>query len=383
MVSGSGSTQSTVARMKKRPANDELGRAPRKKARTEVDLELDVYYNLALRAYAAWKNVPQPWSIETPMKYVNFAHFDCLWPESSHVAQCKAKDAKYSHIKDLEVKWRFRTILKEISNDERWPKHAIPKCVASLMYTEHVLRIRVDWSTLRSINKKIGQIGDALSTKKPVDIRYELVPDWFRQNPKLVDEPGCPLPPDRIPKRPRWRRAPHNAIDIALHEVFEAMEMDAKGNDDGQINVGANEGARADQVPHEVVTEVDGGTRADGVPHEVVTRADRRAHGGLHGSDKELAIAQRMHEEKTAEYLADVEAYRARILHLESILVEFRISSNGSLSTPSLIEAEDVDCAPSMVHVSVQAGRDATVEQLTATNLHALELSTANQELQR
>ena len=140
------------------------------------------------------------------MKYVNFAHFDHLRPESSHVAYCKAKDAKYSHIEDLEVKWRFLTILRGISNEERWPKNAIPKCVASLMYAEHVLRVRVDWSTLRFINKKIGQIGDALSTKKLVDIPYEPVPDWFRQNLKLVDELGHPLPHDRIPKRPRLER---------------------------------------------------------------------------------------------------------------------------------------------------------------------------------
>ena len=112
MASGSDSTQSTVARMEERPANDELGRVPRKKARTEVDLELDVFYNPALRAYAGWDNVPQPWLVEIAMKYVNFAHFDRLWPESSHVAYCKAKDAKYSHIEDLEVKWRFLTILR-------------------------------------------------------------------------------------------------------------------------------------------------------------------------------------------------------------------------------------------------------------------------------
>ena len=99
------------------------------------------------------------------MKYVNFAHFDCLWLESSHVAHYKAKDAKYSHIEDLEVKWRFPTILKGVSNEERWPKNEIPKCVASLMYAEHVLRVRVNWSTLKSINKKIGQIGDAFAIK--------------------------------------------------------------------------------------------------------------------------------------------------------------------------------------------------------------------------
>ena len=106
-------------------ANDELGGAPRKKARTKVDLELDVFYNLALRAYAGWENVPQPWSVETAMKYVNFAHFDLLWPESFHVACCKVKDAKYNHIEDLEVKWIFLTILRGISNEERWPKNAI------------------------------------------------------------------------------------------------------------------------------------------------------------------------------------------------------------------------------------------------------------------
>ena len=51
--------------------------------------------------------------------------------------------------------------IEGISNEERWPKNAIPKCVASLMYAEHVLRVRVDWITLKSMNKKIGQIGDA------------------------------------------------------------------------------------------------------------------------------------------------------------------------------------------------------------------------------
>ena len=58
MASGSGSAQSTVARMEGMPANDELDRAPKKKARTEVDLELDIFYNLALRAYTGWENVP-------------------------------------------------------------------------------------------------------------------------------------------------------------------------------------------------------------------------------------------------------------------------------------------------------------------------------------
>ena len=251
------------------------------------------------------------------------------------------------------------------------------------MYAEHVLRVRVDWSTLKSVNKKIGQIGNALAIKKPVNIPYEPIPDWFRQNPKLVDEPGRPLPPDRTPKKPRWRRAPQNPIDIVLREVFEAMEMDVEGNDDGQNNVGVHRRVGADEVPHEVPIEVDGGVGAVGVPQEVVTGADERAHKWLHWSDEALAIAQRMLQEKIVEYLADVEAYRARISHLETLLAGFGIRPDGSSSSAPHVEAEDVDRAPSTVHVSMQAKRNAAVEQATTANLNALELSTANQELQR
>ena len=78
MASGSGSAHLTVARMEGTPANDELGGAPRKKACTEVDLELDVFYNPALRAYVGWENIPKPWTAETAMKYINFAHLNRL-----------------------------------------------------------------------------------------------------------------------------------------------------------------------------------------------------------------------------------------------------------------------------------------------------------------
>ena len=198
-----------------------------------------------------------------------------------------------------------------------------------------------------------------------------------------MDEPGHPLPPDRTPKRPRWRRAPQNPIDIVLREVFEAMEMDVEGNDDGQKNVDVHGGVGLDEVPHEVLIEADGGVGADGVPQEVVTGADERAHGWLHGLDEALAIAQRTLQEKTAEYLVDVEAYRVRILYLETSLARFGIRPDGSSSSAPLVEAEDVDRARPTVHVSMQAERDVVVEQATAANLNALELSTANQELQR
>ena len=144
------------------------------------------------------------------------------------------------------------------------------------------------------------------------------------------------------------------------------MEMDAKGNDERQINV-----------------EADGGARADGVPHEIVTKANERAHRGQHGSDKALALAQCMLEEKIAEYLTDVKAYEARISHLKSMLAEFGIRPDGSSSNTPFLEIEDIDHVPLMVYTSVQAERDAAVEQATTANLHALKVSIANQELQR
>ena len=78
------------------------------------------------------------------MKYVGFPHFDWLWLRSCHERHCKAKGVSYAQIPDMETKWRFLTIFRNISNLERWPKGAIPKFVASIMYAEHVLRVRVD-----------------------------------------------------------------------------------------------------------------------------------------------------------------------------------------------------------------------------------------------
>ena len=45
----------------------------------------------------------------------------------------------------------------------KWPKGSIPCSIASMMYAEHVLRVNVDWSTLRT--EGFGAIGQGLSTK--------------------------------------------------------------------------------------------------------------------------------------------------------------------------------------------------------------------------
>ena len=89
------------------------GDGGKKKCRV-ADLELDVFHNRELCAYPGWEQQPQPWSVAIAMKYVGFPHFNRLWPPSSHEQHCKSKDEKYLHLEDMEVKWRFMTILRAI-----------------------------------------------------------------------------------------------------------------------------------------------------------------------------------------------------------------------------------------------------------------------------
>ena len=165
---------------------DEDGDGGKKKRRV-ADLELDVFHNPELLVYPGWEQQPQPWSVAMAMKYVGFPHFDRLWPPTSHEQHCKSKDAKYLHLEDVEVKWRFLTILRAISEQTKWPKSSILRNIASMMYAQHVLRVNVDWSTFRM--EGFGAIGRGLLAKRHVDIPYILVPEWFRNDPKLDMDP--------------------------------------------------------------------------------------------------------------------------------------------------------------------------------------------------
>ena len=84
------------------------------------------------------------------MTYVRFSHFDRMWPRISHEQHCKFQDAKYLQLEDVEVKWQFLTILWVISEHSKWPKDSIPRSIPLMMYAKHVLRVNVDWSTLRT-----------------------------------------------------------------------------------------------------------------------------------------------------------------------------------------------------------------------------------------
>jgi hypothetical protein len=62
----------------------------------------------------------------------------------------------------------------------------------------------VDWLSLGALKeRKFGGIGEAYNKYTVPDIPYTPVPEWFKTNPKLVDEPGTPI--TEIPLQTRMR----------------------------------------------------------------------------------------------------------------------------------------------------------------------------------
>ena len=167
-------------------AGDDDGDGGKKKHRV-VELQLEIFHNPKLRAYPGWEQQPQPWLVATAMKYVGFPHFNRLCPLNLHEQHYKSKDAKYLHLEDVEVEWRFLTILRAISEYSKWPKISIPRSITSMMYAEHVLHVNVYWSTFRK--EGFGAIEQGLSTKRPIHIPYVHVLEWFRNDPKLYVDP--------------------------------------------------------------------------------------------------------------------------------------------------------------------------------------------------
>jgi hypothetical protein len=115
------------------------------------------------------------------------------------------------------------TILRAISNSDRCARNIIPVFIVSLVYTEHVLRVPVDWSTLPSTG--FGRLLEIYLMRKPTQIAYVDVPDWFRNNPALLDDPKSPIPINRKPwswSRPHKRRrvSVDNELDRDLRAVF-------------------------------------------------------------------------------------------------------------------------------------------------------------------
>jgi hypothetical protein len=240
-------------------ASSEEKKYAHRRGKKEV-MNMELYDDHSILAEPGWQDAEQPWSSSTALQYVKLAFLDRMWPRQCHTKNIETKSASWYDLVDIEVKWRFLTILRAISNSNRYAWNIIPVSIVSLMYAEHVLRVPVDWSTLPST--KFGRLSEMYLTRKPTQIPYVAVPVWFRSDPALLDDPESPIPANRESwsrSRPRKRRrvSADNELDRDLGVVFAQMEM-----------IGAGK----------AMTRADGTDGADGVStglDEVFTGADR------------------------------------------------------------------------------------------------------------
>jgi hypothetical protein len=327
-------------------------------------MNMELYDDHSILAEPGWQAAEQPWSSSTALQYVKLAFSDRMWPCECHAKNIERKSVSWCDLVDIEVKWRFLTILRAISNSNRYAWNIIPVSIVSLMYAEHVLRVLVDWSTLPSIG--FGCLSEMYQTRKPTQIPYVAVLVWFRSDPAFLDDPESPIPANREPwsqSRPRKRRrlSADNELDRDLGAAFAQMEM-----------IGAGEAmSRADGVftgadgvstgPDGVLTGADGVligpdgvlTGADEVltgPDGVLTRADRVADGPdgvLTGADRVFTgpdgvlTGHVISAEEQSKLLADVAAYKARISFLESKLAELGFIEDAS-NNDSVVWAEEL-----------------------------------------
>jgi hypothetical protein len=247
-------------------------------------MNIELYDDHSILAKPGWQDVEQPWSSSTALQYVKLAFSDRMWPRECYAKNIERKSASWCDLVDIEVKWRFLTILRAISNSDCYARNIIPVSIVSLMYAEHVLRVPVDWSTLPSTG--FGRLSEMYLTRKPTQIPYVAIPVWFRSDPALLDDLESPIPANRESwsrSRPRKRRLlfADNELDRDLGAAFAQMEMIGVGEAMTRAD-GADEAfTGADGVstgPDGVLTGLDGVlTGADGVltgPDGVLTGAD-------------------------------------------------------------------------------------------------------------
>ena len=194
-----------------------------------------------------------------------------------------------------------------------------------------------------------------------VDILYSPLPQWFRKNPKLLDELGCALPEDQEPKWPCLRCIAENDMDMTLGEAFAIMDMDVDGEQG---------------MESPTVAQADGQVEAKGQAEEEgqLDRADLvfiRANIGA----IEVHMAGATLEELYNQHDEEVVGYKARISFLESRIVALTVRDDNSSSSGSIVPRDEY-------LQSLQVEKGAIVEEARNAKLHAMQISTANQEIQ-
>jgi hypothetical protein len=312
-------------------------------------MNMELYDDHSILAEPGWQDAEQLWSSSTAFQYVKLAFSDRMWPRECHTKNIERKSTSWCDLVDIEMKWRFLTILRAISNSDCYARNIIPVSIVSLIYAEHVLRVPVDWSTLPSTG--CGCLSEMYQTRKPTQIPYVAVPVWFRSDPALLDDPESPIPANREPwswSKPNKRRrlSADNKLDRDLGVAFAQIEMIRAGEAmtradgaDGVLTGADGVLTGADGVltePDRVLTEADGMltgpngvlTGADGVadgPDGVLTGAD-----GVFTRPDQVLTEHVISAKEQSKLLADVAAYKARISFLKSKLAELGFTEDAS-----------------------------------------------------
>jgi hypothetical protein len=229
---------------------------PHRRGKKEV-MNMELNDDHSILAEPGWQVAKQPWSSSTALQYVKLAFSDRMWPRECHAKNIERKSASWCDLVDIEVKWRFLTILRAILNSDRYARNIIRVSIVSLMYAEHVLRVPMDWSTLSYTG--FGYLSEMYLTRKPAQITYVLVPYWFRNDPALLYDPESLSPANREPwsrSRPRKRRrvSVDNELDRDLGAAFAQMEMIGTG----EVRIGVDGEDGAATGPDRVFTGADG-----------------------------------------------------------------------------------------------------------------------------
>jgi hypothetical protein len=320
-------------------------------------MNMELYNNHSILVELGWQDAEQPWSSSTALQYVKLAFSDRMWPRQYHTKNIETKSASWCDLVDIEVKWRFMTILRAISNSDRYARNIIPVSVVSLIYAEHVLKVPVDWSTLPS--RGFGCLSEMYLKRKPAQIPYVLIPVWFRSDPTLLDDLESPIPANRewwSRSRKRRQVSTDNELDRDLGAAFAQMEMieagevmtraDRADGADGAFTGmdGVSTGPDGMLIGADgVLTGLDGVfTGADKVftgPDGVLTEPD-----GVMARPDGVEIRPGVHiilAEEQSKLLADVAAYKARISFLESKLAELGFTKDAS-NDDSVVWAEEL-----------------------------------------
>jgi hypothetical protein len=94
-------------------------------------MNMELYDDYSILTEPGWQAAEQSWSSSTTLQYVKLAFSDRMWPRECHAKNIETNNASWCDLIDIEVKWRFVTILRAISNSDRYTQNIIPVSIVS------------------------------------------------------------------------------------------------------------------------------------------------------------------------------------------------------------------------------------------------------------